>query len=304
MIRFFCGVLVCLCAVKPAFASFHEWKIEEIFSSADGSVQYIELHTNVDGQEFLHFRELSSNNHTFIFPKDLLGEDTGGHSFIFATSDFEALPGSITPDYVFDMPGNFFSVHGDTISFAGVDFFTFSDGELPLDGRTALKKDRTTALNSPTNFAGAQGSVTIEDAPLPPWQNPALAVDIDDNGNVEALDVLVLVNAINSGLDELPVPPIAPLTPPPYYDPDGNGFLEALDVLIVVNFLNNQSPGFSLLKPMGLQAGPAAFAAPVPEPGSAVLAACALLALAIGVRPAHKQFGNRSLASPRVAARY
>src|SRR5215211_5492799 len=117
MIRLLCGVLVYLCAAQPAFASFHEWKIEEIFSSSDGSVQYIELHTNAGGQDLLHFQDLSSNSHTFIFPRKLPDANTAGHSFVFATSGFGTLSGSITPDYVFDMPGSFFSVHGDTISF-------------------------------------------------------------------------------------------------------------------------------------------------------------------------------------------
>jgi hypothetical protein len=63
-------------------------------------------------------------------------------------------------------------------------------------------------------------------------------LDVDADGNVSAIDVLILVNFINengsvsiSGLS----------APPPYRDVNGNLFIDALDVLEVVNYLNSRS---------------------------------------------------------------
>jgi len=285
MIRLLCGLLLCLVLTNSASASFHEWIIEEIFSSANGSVQYIELRTNINGQNFMtgHHLTTAANQNTFTFLSDLPSVNTAGHSFLMGTAAFAALPVAVTPDY--EIPSNFFSIDGDTIRLVDAPLeFTFADAQLPLDGRTALKFDFTTAINSPTNFAGEQGSVTVSD--LPPWKNPVLPLDVDDNGNIEPLDVLVLINAINNGLDALPNPPAAPLTPPPYYDPDGNGFLQALDVLILVNFLNSQPPVSPGLVPFALHAEPIFLVAPVPEPGTLLLGgtAFAMIAFAFAVR--------------------
>ena len=77
-----------------------------------------------------------------------------------ATSGFSALPGAVTPDFV--IPNNFFSVTGDTLDYAlGDDVFTFTGGQLPLDGVTSLFADLTTDTNSPKNFAGTGGSIEV-----------------------------------------------------------------------------------------------------------------------------------------------
>jgi len=70
------------------------------------------------------------------------------------------------------------------------------------------------------------------------WQNPGKRHDVDNNGQVEPLDVLSLINAINrDGTYVLPpVPP--PGQPALFLDVDGDGRLSAADVLDVINFLN------------------------------------------------------------------
>jgi len=45
--------LATLAATLPAQAIFHLWAIDEIYSSADGRVQYIELRALTGGQQFL-----------------------------------------------------------------------------------------------------------------------------------------------------------------------------------------------------------------------------------------------------------
>jgi hypothetical protein len=63
-------------------------------------------------------------------------------------------------------------------------------------------------------------------------------LDVDADGNVSAIDVLILVNFINANGSQS----VAGLpAPPPYRDVNGNLFIDALDVLEVVNYLNSRS---------------------------------------------------------------
>ena len=41
-----------LLLISPAFATFHFWEINEVYSNADGTVQYIELFTTSNNQQF------------------------------------------------------------------------------------------------------------------------------------------------------------------------------------------------------------------------------------------------------------
>ncbi|MFN7894463.1 MAG: tandem-95 repeat protein [Pirellula sp.] len=69
------------------------------------------------------------------------------------------------------------------------------------------------------------------------FQNPDNRLDVDDDGFVSAIDVLVLVNDINeNGQRVLP----ESFVPPPFLDVNGDGSVSSLDVLEVVNFINSQ----------------------------------------------------------------
>ncbi|MFN9639356.1 MAG: GEVED domain-containing protein [Pirellula sp.] len=73
-----------------------------------------------------------------------------------------------------------------------------------------------------------------------PNQNPSNRLDVNNDGSVSAIDVLALVNFINtfgSGI----LPPN--LATPPFLDVNGDSAVSVLDVLAVVNFLNGASPG-------------------------------------------------------------
>ena len=92
---------------------------------------------------------------------------------------------------------------------------------------------------------GLRGSTVVLGTPLSDvdfslalstWQNPTNRFDVNNDGLISALDVLVVINEINrNGARQLEG---SLLVPPPYYDVDGNRNLEALDVLIVINFIN------------------------------------------------------------------
>jgi subtilisin family serine protease/subtilisin-like proprotein convertase family protein/mRNA-degrading endonuclease HigB of HigAB toxin-antitoxin module len=79
----------------------------------------------------------------------------------------------------------------------------------------------------------ATANITVDSA----FYNRQNPFDVDADGSVSPLDVLVLVNEINvSGSRVLPRP--VPFSAP-YIDPTNDGVLDPLDVLQVVNYLNN-----------------------------------------------------------------
>jgi len=70
------------------------------------------------------------------------------------------------------------------------------------------------------------------------------AYDVDNDGHVSAIDVLILVNSLNSGNGGLlsgdsETGASGESGEKYYFDVDADGMLSALDVLSVVNFLNN-----------------------------------------------------------------
>ena len=169
--------LATLAATLPAQAIFHLWAIDEIFSTADGRVQYIEFRALTGGQQFLGGHSLTASGgpnpqRSYSFPGALPG-DTEGRRFLVGTTSFAAL-GVVAPDYV--VPDGFLSPGGGTISFAeGADTWTYP--ALPADGRLSLSRDGTTAVNSPRNFANATGTIQVAAASINVqglwWRSPA-----------------------------------------------------------------------------------------------------------------------------------
>ncbi|HUP28857.1 MAG TPA: hypothetical protein VM122_01700 [Usitatibacter sp.] len=145
-----------LLAAGSARANFHLWSMQELYSNADGSVQFLELRALAGGQEFLGGHTLTSSSagveHSFVFPSSLPG-DTSGKTMIIGTQGFASL-NIVTPDYI--VPNGFFFKGGGVINFSEVDIWIH--GPIP-DGTLSLSRDGSTATNSPKNFQGTAGSV-------------------------------------------------------------------------------------------------------------------------------------------------
>ena len=165
----------------PASATFHLWYVNEIYSNADGSVQYIEFKAAAAGQQYLKDHVLRSSSgstsKTYTFPSDLPGDssemgDPGGYgyggygmmdvtykSFLVATQGFAAL-NIVPPDYV--VPNGFLFPAGGTLSVeVGGDSFTY--GALPTNSM-AMMRDRSMVTPSPVNFFGMSGTVPAQTA--------------------------------------------------------------------------------------------------------------------------------------------
>jgi len=159
-LRWMCGVLFTLFATAAA-ATFHTFDITQLYSNADGSIQFIVL-TEQEGaaaQNLFAGHAVTSTQgavqHTFTFAQNLPSSNTGNRSVLIATPGLAAL-GVIVPDYT--MPAGFLFTNGGTVDFAGVDDLTYA--ALPTDGVTALFKGGATGPNLAKNFAGATASIT------------------------------------------------------------------------------------------------------------------------------------------------
>jgi len=187
--------LACVSALlvaTSAQATFHLWDIVEAFSNDDGSVQFVEMFdlSNFENQVAGH--QLTSNSHTFVVPNNLPTTSTANHRLLFATAGFGSLEGGVTPDYT--IPANFFDPAGDTLNFASVSIVPFTAA--PTDGVMSIVfPGNGTAVNSPTNFAGASGSVDLSVA--------GLLGDYNENDVIDAADYTTWRDALTAGSSTL-----------------------------------------------------------------------------------------------------
>lgn len=143
-------------------AAFHAWTIRELYTSLDGSVQFIELFTSSSGQQFTNSQviqvteQATGITHTFTFDSDT-GVPTNGHALLIGTSNLSMFGGP-TPDF-FLPPGFLFS-GASSMEFLGTTQGNFNYNSLPTDGtHSLLIPSQMTAINSPQNFAGMTGTV-------------------------------------------------------------------------------------------------------------------------------------------------
>ena len=160
----------------PVLSFAHLWEIQEVYTNATGSVQFVEFFTDSgSGEIFMSGQTLSwdingAPQNTMTFSNatatdgtaDLSGS-TLNKSVLIGTANLATLYG-IVPDYI--IPANFltrgaansviFSASGDRVNLANLP----TDGIMSLNG--LVHNSTNTAINpqaTPTNFAG--DTVTI-----------------------------------------------------------------------------------------------------------------------------------------------
>ncbi len=166
-----------------AWAGAHTWKVNELFSDATGTIQFIEFREGGGGAGEIGFpgHNITSTTRVFTVPGAALAAPTSFKSVLIATPACAALPGMPTPDYV--LPAGlvpFITLAGDSISYVPFNTLTFGAGALPTDGVHSLNANLTTGCNSPTNYAGQSGSVNV---------SCPLKGDVDGSGARDGHDV-------------------------------------------------------------------------------------------------------------------
>lgn len=271
-LRFLAGLLVVTLMVWPqtARAAFHLWHVKEVFSNADGSVQFIELFNSFDGEQFVANHTLRAVSDgvvkNFLLPGNLPNTpSTANTHMLIATPAFASLPGAVTPN--FTLPAGsvpFFnpSASNITISFSGSnDAMSFSGSLLPEDGFNSLTDMNAfgapgnptniqVTANTPTRFPNTAGQIDLR-APSP-------SGDYNGNGRVDAADYVVWRKTLNQSAS------------PAGSGADGsaNGMIDNADYNYWRTRFGNAVPG--------LAAGAAANTA-VPEPATIILALLAML---------------------------
>ena len=202
-------------AAGTALAGGHTWDVNEVFSNADGTIQFIELReaNGTPGETGTAGKVISSvdTGKTFTMTSNVASPTSNRH-ILLATATFAALPGAPTPDYIIPVGSlPFFDVTGDQVKYSTFDTFTF--GPVPLDGLNSMNRTGGAALNSPTNYAGQTGSVDASGGGV------ECSGDLDGDGDSDLDDLLLVLGAfgVNNGGDA-----------------DGDGDTDLDDLLIVL----------------------------------------------------------------------
>ncbi|HZQ60924.1 MAG TPA: hypothetical protein VFC24_06210 [Casimicrobiaceae bacterium] len=220
--------LALACAPLPAQASFHLFRIDQVYSNSDGEVQYVVMRevTGTNGENFWGGQLLVSTNaagqaKTLMFPHDLPSSATAGKSVLIATPGFAAL-GLVTPDYT--IPARFIPTAGGTLDYAsGIDHLAIPP--LPSDGATAITRTGALTPATPKNFSNASAPLTsvpvinmeFYNLGLDHYFMSSLAADIDalDSGRIAGWTR----TGQSFGVFPAPVPGVSPvcriLIPPP-----------------------------------------------------------------------------------------
>jgi len=150
------AALLGLALAGSASAGHHNWDFTEIFSNADGSVQFIEMFSTGNNEAGVGPFTVTAGANSFQFVTNLPSTATANTWLLIGTTAFASLSGAPTPDYV--LPDNFFSTAGGTLNYAsGTDVWNY--GAVPTDGVSSLVRDGSTPTNSPTAFPNVSGSV-------------------------------------------------------------------------------------------------------------------------------------------------
>ena len=236
-----------LCA-PVAQAAFHFFRIDRLFSTADGEVQYVVLRESAgaNGENLLAGHTLTATRagttKLFTFQSDLPSSSTAGRFVLIATQGYvdvrNATPaaGLPAPDYV--IPNRFLPTDGGSVNYASVDIMQY--GALPSDGSTSLLRNGSAAANLATNFAGASASVPVVPVTSVEFHNPTLDHYFQSSlaPDIDALDSGRIAGWVRTG-ESFKVMPVASSSPAPFvavcrfYIPPQHGdshFFSAWDV--------------------------------------------------------------------------
>ena len=177
------ALLLAWAAAGLATADHHTLRIHELYSSADGIVQFVLLREGegMNGQHLVAGRTLTvtqaGRTRSFVFPGDLPGTSTANRYVLLATPGYQAAArdyaefAAVVPDFV--IPDGFLPTDGGTVNYAGVDSMDYAS--LPRDGFSAVYRNGEPVRdNLVQNFAGAAVSLPVIPVTAVEYFNAAL----------------------------------------------------------------------------------------------------------------------------------
>ena len=173
------SMLLTLLAALPAQAGHHQWFISEIFSNADGTVQFVELKGTSDNEQFINgFNVATLGPEGLVASSAPIGPNlpsnlTNGAYLLIGTAGYAALAtaqGAPAPDRT--LPNNFLEINADRVRYASIPATdrVYTAGQLPTNGIFSLDYEvgsPGTTFNTPENFAGATGSINAAGPGVP-----------------------------------------------------------------------------------------------------------------------------------------
>lgn len=109
------------------------------------------------------------------------------------------------------------------------------------NGLTGPESHVTLRVTAP-NFNSDEMVVTILQDDFHIWSNPRDNLDVNDSGEVTAIDALLIINWLNTVPSTEPLPAVF-LRESGYIDTNGDDFATPLDALLVINALNSKPAG-------------------------------------------------------------
>ena len=257
---FFAAALIVLQWITPAHAAFHLFRFDQVYSNADGSVQYVVIResTGTNGENFwagLQVRTTSAAGviKTFTAPTNLPSSSTASRSVLIATAGFAAL-GLATPD--FTIPARFIPTEGGTLDYAsGTDHINLP--ALPSDGVTAVDRNGSPVAATPKNFANVTAAMTATPIAAIEFYNPVLDHYFISSlaGDIDALDTQRIAGWMRTGLSFNVFPSQASggagaisvcriIIPPPHGDSHffGRSPAECSETLAKFPFMEQETP--------------------------------------------------------------
>ena len=190
-------IVTAAASMSPAFADFDQWQISELFSNAEGSVQYIELKTAASNQLDLSGLTLvasdasGSQQNSLVFGANLAGE-TLNSKLLIATPSFVQSTG-LSAD--FEIANGFLFTEGGSLNFAnGTATLNYGAAQLAKNGVQSMDSNLAPQLPDPTNFAGLSATVSLSLSAVFDAANSILQLPVLDVPGIGLVNLSLDVN--------------------------------------------------------------------------------------------------------------
>lgn len=174
--------IVAAATMGSALADFDQWQINELFSNAEGTVQYIELQSAASNQGSLSgltlvATDISGQQQNTLEISSNLAGDTLGKKLLFATQSFVQSTG-LSAD--FEIEDGFLFTEGGSLDFAnGASVISYQASQLAKNGVQSMSGALLPQQSDPTNYSG-----------LTATPNPPLRGIFDTANSIMQLPVL------------------------------------------------------------------------------------------------------------------